>query len=392
MPTSDLRSRDFRNILLIKLSALGDVVHTFPVLNKLRRRYPAARLDWLVTPGIADLVRHNPAINNVIEFARDERSAPWRPAPYLSAARLMATLRAAKYDLVLDLQGQLRSAFFAFTSGAPVRIGFEKPRADVWQTLSRPIPDEARRHAWRGAREGSYLAYTDHIAVPNLDVHPVERYLGVGPMLGLDDGAPDFSFPIPKEANARIDALLDYYDVAKSRIVVIAPGTNWQTKEWRREGFAEVARHFLQKRFAVTLIGSERERAICDEVASLSPGAVNLSGETTLSELAALIARAALCVSNDSGPMHLTTALGRPVVSVFGPTDPVWAGPYRRDGAVLRAGSACSPCYLRLLSRCPHNHDCMNNVAATAVIERAEKILGDSAKAGTAAAPARRRQ
>ena len=392
MPTSDLRSRDFGNILLIKLSALGDVVHTFPVLNKLRRRYSAARLDWLVTPGIAELVRHNPAIDNVIEFARDERSAPWQLTPYVSAARLMATLRAAKYDLVLDLQGQLRSAFFAFTSGAPVRIGFEKPRADVWQTLSRPIPDEARRHAWRGAREGSYLAYTDHIAVPNLDVHPVERYLGVGPMLGLDDGAPDFSFPIPKEANARIDALLDYYDVAKSRIVVMAPGTNWQTKEWRREGFAEVVRHFLQKRFAVTLIGSERERAICDEVASLAPGAVNLSGETTLSELAALIARAALCVSNDSGPMHLAAALGRPVVSVFGPTDPVWAGPYRRDGAVLRAGLACSPCYLRLLSRCPHNHDCMNNVAAAAVIERAENILGDSAKAGTAAAPPRRRQ
>ena len=77
MPTSDLRSRDFCNILLIKLSALGDVVHTFPVLNKLRRRYPAAQLDWLVTPGIAELLRHNPAINNVVEFARDERSAAW---------------------------------------------------------------------------------------------------------------------------------------------------------------------------------------------------------------------------------------------------------------------------------------------------------------------------
>ena len=380
MPTSDLRSRDFRNILLIKLSALGDVVHTFPVLNKLRRRYPKAHLDWLVTPGIAELLRHNPAIDNVVEFARDERSAAWwsgawRLSPYISAARLAATLRAAKYDLVLDLQGQLRSAFFAFTSGAPVRIGFAKPRADVWQSLSRKIPDEARRHAWRGAREGSYLAYTDHIAVPNLDVHPVERYLGVGAMLGLDDGAPDFSFPVPKEASARIDALLDYYDIAKKRLVVMAPGTNWETKEWRRDGFAEVARHFLQKGFAVTLIGAERERAVCEEVAALAPGAVNLCGETTLSELAALIGRAAVCVSNDSGPMHLAVALGRPAVSVFGPTDPVWAGPYRRDGAVVRAGLACSPCYLRLLSRCPHNHDCMNNVSAAAVIERAEKII-----------------
>ena len=89
MPGDELRSREFRNILLIKLSAVGDVVHTIPVLNKLRRRYPAARLDWLVTPAIGELLQHNPAISNVIEFARDERSAPWRITPFAAAARLV---------------------------------------------------------------------------------------------------------------------------------------------------------------------------------------------------------------------------------------------------------------------------------------------------------------
>jgi heptosyltransferase-1 len=375
----DLRSRDFRKILLIKLSAVGDVVHTFPVLNKLKRRYPAARLDWLVTPGIAELLAHNPAISNVIEFARDERSAPWRVAPFVAAARLVAQLRAVEYDLVIDLQGQLRSAFFAFTSGAPVRIGFDKPRADIWKTLARKIPDEARKHAWQGAREGSWLAYTDFIALPTLDIHPVERYLGIGPMLGLDDGPADFSFPIPPEARARIDALVDYYEIAKAKLLVMAPGTNWETKEWRREAFAEVARHFMKNGFAVTLIGSERERTLCDDVAKLAPGAINLTGETTLSELAALIFRATMCVTNDSGPMHLAVALGRPVVSIFGPTDPVWAGPYRRDGAVLRADLPCSPCYLRELRRCPNNHDCMKNVSAAAVIERGESLLNERA-------------
>lgn len=392
MPSDDLRSRDFRKILLIKLSALGDVVHTIPLLNKLRRRYPAARLDWLVTPGIAELLAHNPAISNVIEFARDDRSAPWRLTPYVSAARLVAQLRAIEYDLVIDLQGQLRSAFFAFTSGAPVRIGFDKPRADVWQTLQRKIPDQARKHAWQGAREASWLAYTDHIALPTLDMHPVERYLGVGAMLGLDDGAADFAFPIPQEAHARIDALFDYYGIATAKLLVMAPGTVWETKAWRRDGFAEVARHFLQKGFAVTLIGSDRERALCDAVGKLAPGAVNLAGETTLSELAALISRAAICVTNDSGPMHLAVALGRPVVSVFGPTDPVWAGPYRRDGAVLRAELPCSPCYLRQLSRCMYGHDCMKNVPAIAVIERAERFLAERAgKPGSAEPQTRRR-
>ena len=144
MVPDDLRSRDFRKILLIKLSAVGDVVHTFPVLNKLKRRYPAARLDWLVAAPIAELLQHNPAISNVIEFARDERSAPWRFAPFAAAARLVAQLRAVEYDLVIDLQGQLRSGFFAFTSGAPVRIGFDKPRADIWKTL---VAQNPRRSA-----------------------------------------------------------------------------------------------------------------------------------------------------------------------------------------------------------------------------------------------------
>ncbi|MFZ0776464.1 MAG: glycosyltransferase family 9 protein, partial [Xanthobacteraceae bacterium] len=294
MPTDDLRSRDFQNILLIKLSALGDVVHTFPLLNKLRRRYPKARIDWLVASDLAELLQTNPAIADVIEFPRDEWSTSWRWAPYASAARLIARLRAAQYDLVLDLQGQLRSAIFAFACGAPVRIGFDKPRDGVWKLLSRPIPDEAKKHAWQGAREGSWLAYTHHIAVPTLDLHPVERYLGVAPLLGLD-GTADFSFPIPQEATIRIDALLDYYDIGKAKpLVVMAPGTNWDTKRWRRDGFAEVARHFQQKAFAVILIGSDGERALCEEIAKLAPGAVDLAGETTLSELTALIQRATI--------------------------------------------------------------------------------------------------
>jgi heptosyltransferase-1 len=375
VPDSDLANRDFKNILLIKLSAMGDVVQTIPLLNKLRRRYPAARIDWLVTPPIDELLRYNPAISNVVEFSRDEWSKPWRLTPFVSSARLIAMLRAARYDLVLDLQGQLRSAVFAFASGAPVRVGFDKPRADRWQASPRKIPDEAKKHAWQGAREGSWLAYTHHIPLPTLDVHPVERYLGVAPMLGLDDGAPDFSFPIPPEAATRIDALLDYYGAAKARLIAIAPGTNWETKQWRADAFAETARHFLEKSCAVALIGSERERAVCDEVARLAPGAVNLAGETTLSELAALIRRASVCVTNDSGPMHLAVALDRAVVSIFGPTDPVWAGPYHRDNAVLRVDLPCSPCYLRELRRCNFGHACMKDVSAEAAIERVDGIL-----------------
>src|SRR5262249_44626486 len=97
---------------------------------------------------------------------------------------------------------------------------------------------------------------------------------------------------------------------------------------------------------------------------------------TTLSELAALIRRSAICVTNDSGPMHLAVALDRPVTSIFGPTDPIWIGPYRRENAVLQADLPCSPCYLRQLSRCAHGHACMHDVSARAVIERMEAMVG----------------
>jgi len=188
-------------------------------------------------------------------------------------------------------------------------------------------------------------------------------------------------------AGAIVGEPLTNYGIAKGRVVAMAPGTNWPTKQWRSDGFAEVARHLLQKNCAVTLVGSDRERAVCEAVAGLAPGAVNLAGETTVSELAALIRRASVCVTNDSGPMHLAAALDRPVVSIFGPTDPVWAGPYRRDGAVVRVELPCSPCYLRRLARCMHGHACMENVSAGAVIERAESILAKLPSRAKAPAP-----
>ena len=388
---ADLRTRDFRKILLIKLSAVGDVVHTIPVLNKLRQRYPDAQIDWLVSSTIAEFLGPHPAITNVIEFIREDWAKPWRPASLANSARLAGRLRAAKYDLVIDLQGQLRSGLLALATGAPVRIGFGKPIARRWEELSRKLPDEARKHAWQGAREGSWLAYSHVIPLPSLEVHAVDRYLAVGPMLGLDDGAADFSFPIPHEATDRIGALLHYYDIANAKLVALAPGTIWETKQWQSEGFAEVARHFLQKGFAVTLIGAPREHALCDAVAALAPGAINLAGETTLPELAALIQRSAICVTNDSGPMHLAVALGRPVVSIFGPTNPMWAGPYHRADAILQASVPCAPCYLRQLSRCMYGQDCMHKITAHAVIERAESILRKGVDGGVLAAPVRAR-
>jgi len=377
---ADLRNRESSRILLIKLSAVGDVVHTFPFLNRLRRQYPAARIDWVLKPAIAELVRHHPAIDNVVLYPH-QASHGLRPGWQALAAgtSLIAELRSVRYELVIDLHGQLRTAILALATGAPKRIGFDRPRAEVWRASERKIPPPARKHAWQGAREGSWLAYTHRLSIPTLDMHAVDRYLRFGMMLGLAEDGVDFSFAIPDSSVARADRLLREYvgGVDDSRLTVIAPGTIWETKHWSTEGFAQVARHLIRNNLIVVLIGSSSERAVCQQVASAAPGAVNLAGVTTLSELAALIRRAAICITNDSGPMHLAVALNRPVVSIFGPTDSLWIGPYRRANSVLSAALACAPCYLRRLSQCPHHHACMRGISAEAVIERIEATLAN---------------
>lgn len=374
LSADELRRRDFRKILLIKLSAVGDVVHTLPVLNKLRRRYPNAQIDWLVTPAIGELLRHHPALNSVIDFERDTSAPPWAWAALASYARLAGKLRQAGYDLAIDLHCQSRTAFLALISGAPVRIGFDKERPEVW-AHSRKVTADFRKHAWQGAREGAWLFYTHRIPLPTLDVHVVDHYQSIGNLLGFEPGPTDFSLRIPQAAHERVAAILRQRGISDTRLAVIAPRGNWQTKRWPDEKSAAVARRFMGRGYAAVLVGAPRERAVGEAIARLAPGAINLSGETSLSELAALISRATICIAHDSGPMHLAVALGRPVAALFGPSDEVWAGPYHRDNAVVRTALPCAPCYLRRLKSCAHGHACMEQMPAEAVIARAENIL-----------------
>jgi heptosyltransferase I len=375
MNRSGLRARTFERILLIKPSAVGDVIHTIPVLAKLRTRYPDARIDWLLTPPVAEWVRHHPALSHAILFDRHvfgRLGNNWRATADLF--ELMTSLRRTHYDLVVDLHGQFRSALFALASGAPVRIGFDRSRRRT-RKASRPLVPQAYRHGWTGTREGAWLAYTHRIPIPTLDVHAVDRYLWLGGLLGFDDGPPDFRLPVPADSRNHVLQLLGRYGLLDRPLAVLVPGTIWETKHWEASGFAAVGRHLLASGRAVVLAGSLKERRRCQEVAAACPGACDLSGQTTLSQLAALIDRSSICVTNDSGSMHLTVALGRSVVSIFGPTDPVWIGPYGRPQAVVRAQVPCAPCYFRTLRRCAHDHACMQRVTAPDVIARVEQML-----------------
>jgi lipopolysaccharide heptosyltransferase II len=374
MTPSTLRRRQFQRILLIKPSAVGDVIHALPVLAKLRARYPTARIDWVLTPAIAEWIGHHPALSNVVLFDRGALARDWR-GWFAGLGRLLSDLWKTRYDLVIDLHGQFRSAVLTLATRAPVRLGFDRPYSGPRSSSDRQLIPNAYRHGWTGTREGAWLAYTQRIPLPRSDVHAVDRYLSLTPILGLDGGAADFQVPIPSASESYIEGLLSRYGVRSQSIAVVVPGTIWPTKHWHIEGFAAVARHLRATGRAVVLAGSGSERERCQAVAKLAPGVLDLAGQTTLSELAALIRRAEVCVTNDSGSMHLTVALNRPVVSVFGPTDEVWIGPYRRPEAVVRVAKACAPCYFRQLNDCPHNHACMRDVTPGMVIERIERVL-----------------
>jgi heptosyltransferase-1 len=372
-----LRSAEFSRILLIKPSALGDVVHTLPVLVKLRARYPRARIDWLITPENAEVVRYHPALSNVVLFARrdfSKRGRRWRA--FLSFVDLLKQIRRAKYELVIDMHGQVRSAFFTLISGARVRIGFDRPiKRGVTISAEHDLKN-VPNHGWRGAREGSWIAYTHRIPIPTLDVHAIDRYLWVAPLLGLDDNPPDLTIHLSPQASDRVNRLLEEHDVPSSKpLVVLVPGTIWETKHWTIEGFAGVARQFLQDGFAVALAGTVRDQQRCRQIAAAAPGTCDLSGKTTPADLAALIRRAEVAVTNDSGSMHVAASLGKPMVSVFGPTNPVHIGPYERPESVVRVDLPCSPCNYRRLSQCPFDHACMKQVTSGMVVERVRKIL-----------------
>jgi lipopolysaccharide heptosyltransferase I len=367
----DLTSTDFSRILLIKPTALGDVVHTIPVLAKLRRRYPAARIDWLITPQNAELVSAHPALSGIVEFRRRVagRSA-WRGArEYL---RLLATLRQNRYDLVIDLQGLLRSAIFTAAAGAPVRIGFD-----------RPVPHAAKaaegaprlRHGWSGARELSWLAYNHRLPIETLQVHAIDRYLWLGKLLGFDDSPPDLTLHLPPEKEVVTRELRAATPLAGRPFAVIAPGTMWETKHWRLEGFAEIAGRLQDRGLAVAITGTAGEATLCRQIAEAAPGSVDLSGKTSPAVLAALLREARLCVTNDSGAMHLAVSAGTLVVAIFGPTDPVAVGPYGQAENVVRAGLPCSPCNIRRLRDCPFDLACMRQVTADQVREKVERIL-----------------
>ena len=332
-----------RRILLIKPSAIGDVVHALPVLHLLRRKWPDAHIAWLVTPACSSLIDGHPLLDEVILFERGRFGRGWRdPKSAMGLHAFMKGLRQRRFDLVIDLQGLFRSGWMAFRTRSKVRVGFAN------------------------GREFSPLFYTHRVEVGSGEQHAVDRYLKVASALGCGDAPVAFPFHVTDDDRAQVASLLG--DARNEKYAVLLPGTNWPTKRWPVERFKSMVAP-LRDRLGLKSVVAGSPAEV--ELASQVVGGINVAGKTTLRQLIALLQGAELVVANDSGPMHIAAALGKPMVALFGPTNPIRTGPYGREETVLRLDLPCSPCYSRA---CSHQ-SCLQWMGIEPVLALAERQL-----------------
>jgi lipopolysaccharide heptosyltransferase I len=326
-----------RKILIIKPSSLGDVVHSLPFLNALRDGFPKAEIHWIIAKGLEELLDGHPMINKLWIINKDDWKRIKSARTTIKELRfLFKSLKAEKYDIVIDLQGLLRSGILAKAAGAPVRIGFKE------------------------AREGSRIFYT-HTVKAGKDVHAVDRYLEIAKFLGCNIS--DIKFPFPLSFNSQLTTLNLQLP---ERYAVIVSGARWETKRWYPERFGELASMLPVKS---VIVGGESDVDIADIVVKNSGGkAISVAGKTTLKELIEIIRNARIVVTNDSGPMHIAAALNVPVFAIFGPTNPLRTGPYGKLHVIIRKGLKCSPCYKK---KCK-NIKCMEMIG---VRELADTII-----------------
>ena len=328
---------EVHRLLFVKPSSLGDIIHALPTLNAVRTHFTQARITWLVKREWAAIVERIEGVDEIVTVGPGLRG--W--------LRAVPPLRATGFDLAVDLQGLFRSGVMARLSGARCRIGFAN------------------------AREGSPWFYTHRVPVPTDDLHAVDRYALVAEALGIGrktDRAFRFKrWPSDDEA---ITALLNRQGVTdRQRWVAMNVSARWPTKRWPIQSFATLIDQVHKAGLGpVVLLGAPSEREAADAVSRLTAQPPSsLVGQTGIGLLPALLRKAAVLVTNDSGPMHVAAAVGTPVVAMFGPTSPARTGPYGASHQVLRAGIPCSPCFSRTCAN-PEPLACLTRITAEQVV------------------------
>lgn len=349
-------------VLIVRLGALGDVVHTLPVAAALGRRFPDAAVDWVVGERCAGLLELVPGLDRRIVLRT-------RGRPVLAAwTALRRALREVAYDVALDVQGLGKSALAARLSGARRVVGFRAPFL----------------------REGWARWFYTETADPGRPRHVVERNLGILGALGVTGC--DWSFPLRVGAAPAVEAVRLRPGRPCGGCVLINPNAAWRTKRWPPARYGAVAAHVARAhgRPCVVLRGPGDEARAAAVVAA-SGGAAMLAPPTGLAELAALLRAGALLVSGDTGPLHLAAALGTPVVGLYGPSDPARNGPWSPDDEIVSVFPDCACAARRvragravpMVRRCRARTGCLDAIAVEQVCAAVDRRLRRSGSRDT---------
>ncbi len=356
-----------QRILIVKLSALGDVIQTLPMAETLRRQYPEAHISWLVEEEAADLLTGHPALDQVIVSRRKSwQKRLWRGGQFRSTLRevgeFVRALRKQDYDWIIDTHGLFKSGLLVFLSRGRRKIGYQ--------------------HSAGIAEEGSYFFTNERYKPLDLERPALERYLNLLDQIGVQVDQPRLQFPVEAGSLQRMEELLKARGVFSRPLVVIHPMAKWPTKLWPGERFAALAESLSRQRgAAIVFSGSREDRGSLEHTLRrihFIPKLLNLAGQTRLKELAALFALADLVVTTDTGPMHLAAAVHAPLIALFGPTAPWRTGPYGNGHVILREPLNCSPCFKRSCT----SRECMNSISLEEVLEAAEAKLDESSFGG----------
>jgi heptosyltransferase-2 len=348
----------FHKILVVQTAFIGDVLLTTPLLKAVRQLFPYTTISVLVRPPSQSLLKNNPDVDEILIY--DKRGSDRGIKAFF---RVVKELRKSNFNLALSPHRSLRTALLLWMAGIPKRIGFKTGL-------------------------GQYLY---HHRVPFRSYkHDIERNLSLLAPLTLTPKifSTEMVLPVTQEDQAAATQLLEKagVDLKRKPLIGISPGSIWPTKRWIPEKFSELIPQLIENyRGTVLLLGSGEDVNLCKKISSQCRFRseehrrclINLAGQTTLSDLAAIIDRCDLFITNDSGPMHIASARKIPTVAIFGSTVPSQGyAPLHKKAVVVEKTLPCRPCGEHGRKKCPQEHFlCMQAITVEEVLEAAERLL-----------------
>ncbi len=331
---------DLQNVLIVKLSAMGDVIHALPVSYAIKETFPEAKVTWVVEPPSLDLLKMNPCIDKILLFKKkDFRSLKGFMREFFPFKH---ELQEQSYDAVLDLQGLFKSAAIAFFAKSNIKLGICNMR-ELSDKISKPVVGE------------------------NSEGHIVERYLDTARAVGCVVGNVRFPIQVPVADSEKARAIMDQAGLREGNpFVVFVVGANWPNKRWPTENFAALGDWFYELAVVPVLVGSgdlDEQRAQEIE-AKMSIPPINLINRTNIAQLAHVLRSSRLVIGGDTGPVHLGSALGVRTIMLMGPTNASRNGPFGQIEHAIEVERPCKGCWKRA---CPKNEICLEKIPVSFV-------------------------